>query len=254
MTDHDVHLLAGVYALDALDERERADFEIHLAGCESCRAEVAGFTSTSAPLAQSQAAAPTPSLKTRVLAEVSQTRQLSPLVDRSSGGRNHLGHRGSANASARRYWLLAAAAVALLAVVVVGIAVLVPDETTDRFAEDLALVLEQPDAQMLGLTGQPPATLAGQSGQFKVAWSNSLHRAVLIGEGLSPAPQGKAYELWLITPDQSMAMRILDSATDGTVHASFDMPQTPTTWAVTIEPHSGAEVATGEIIFVGSTT
>ena len=33
----DLHSLSGAYALDALDDDERADFEEHLARCATCR-------------------------------------------------------------------------------------------------------------------------------------------------------------------------------------------------------------------------
>ena len=37
----DLHKLTGAYAVDALDELERARFEQHLTECDDCRAEVA---------------------------------------------------------------------------------------------------------------------------------------------------------------------------------------------------------------------
>jgi anti-sigma factor RsiW len=36
----DIHALSGAYAIDALDDIERAQFERHLAECAECRAEV----------------------------------------------------------------------------------------------------------------------------------------------------------------------------------------------------------------------
>ena len=36
----DIHSLVGAYAVDALDDAERARFEQHLAACAECRAEV----------------------------------------------------------------------------------------------------------------------------------------------------------------------------------------------------------------------
>ena len=36
----DLHHLSGAYAVDALDDAERAAFEEHLRGCADCRAEV----------------------------------------------------------------------------------------------------------------------------------------------------------------------------------------------------------------------
>ena len=42
----DIHQLAAAYALDAVDERERAEFEAHYPTCPVCRPEVAGFRET----------------------------------------------------------------------------------------------------------------------------------------------------------------------------------------------------------------
>jgi anti-sigma factor RsiW len=38
----DIHQLAAAYALDALDDRERAEFEAHYPTCPVCRPEVTG--------------------------------------------------------------------------------------------------------------------------------------------------------------------------------------------------------------------
>ena len=37
----EIHALSGAYAVNALDDIERAQFERHLAECAECRAEVA---------------------------------------------------------------------------------------------------------------------------------------------------------------------------------------------------------------------
>ena len=47
----DIHALSGAYAVDAVDDIERASFERHLASCPTCRAEVASLRETSALLA-----------------------------------------------------------------------------------------------------------------------------------------------------------------------------------------------------------
>ena len=49
----DLHKLTGAYAVDALDDLERARFEQHLAECDDCRAEVAELRETAALLADS---------------------------------------------------------------------------------------------------------------------------------------------------------------------------------------------------------
>ncbi|MFY9999572.1 MAG: zf-HC2 domain-containing protein, partial [Trebonia sp.] len=46
----DLHVLAGAYALDALDDAERDRFERHLRGCQACQNVVRGFAATAAAL------------------------------------------------------------------------------------------------------------------------------------------------------------------------------------------------------------
>ena len=80
MSEMDVHKLTGAYAMDALDELERARFEQHLAQCEDCRAEVAELRETAALLAETTAVTPPASLRDSVLAGISQVRPLAPEV------------------------------------------------------------------------------------------------------------------------------------------------------------------------------
>ena len=51
----DIHKLSGAYAVDAVDDLERARFERHLAACEDCRAEVAELREAAALLAETVA-------------------------------------------------------------------------------------------------------------------------------------------------------------------------------------------------------
>lgn len=239
MTDIDVHHLAAAYALDALDTAERGAFEAHYGSCDVCSADVHDFRRTLTQVAASLAAAPPPSLKERVMAEVATTRQLSPALASVA----ELAQRRRARGVA----LLAVAAAALL-LVVAGVAVLRNRDDRDEFSAELAQVMEQPDSQVMQLENQ-----SGADGMFKVAWSSSLGRAVLIGENLPAAPDDMAYELWLITPEeQAMAMYVLDPAADGNVHRAFMAPETPAAWAITVEPAGGTATATGDIIYIAT--
>lgn len=244
MNASDLHHLSAAYALDAVDTDEREAFEEHLASCEVCRADVAGFQSASATLGASLAMAPAPSLRAEVLAKISATRQDAPVTGPSVVSLDAVRKRR------RVAWTagLAGAAAAAVAAVI-SISALDRGPSADSFAVDLATVMEQSDSEVLDLAVQGDAP-----GEFRVAWSNSLGRAVLIGENLPPAPDGKAYELWLITPDESMAMYVLDPAQDGDVHVSLDAPAAPSAWAITVEPAEGSATATGEIIFVSNVT
>jgi anti-sigma-K factor RskA len=64
------HVLAGGYALDALDGGELTRFERHLRTCRTCPDEVRGFAATATQLGLAAAAAPPPSLKSAVLGAV----------------------------------------------------------------------------------------------------------------------------------------------------------------------------------------
>ena len=108
---HEMHLLTGAYAADALDAVERDAFEAHLRTCETCRQEVAELTATTARLGSAEAVPPPPALRARVLDEIARTRQLPPrgdVVDLDAR-------------RARWYRQPAAAAAAVLLVVAVGL-------------------------------------------------------------------------------------------------------------------------------------
>jgi anti-sigma-K factor RskA len=234
MSDIDVHHLAAAYALDALDQHERAAFEAHYESCDVCRADVLQFRETMVAVADSLAVPPPPALKDRVLADIAVTRQLSPLAPVVPLPSRHTG---------RNVLLFAAAVVAILALVAGIVAVTGRNDST--FSDELAQVLDQPDSRVVDLAAQ-----ADHPGTFKVAWSPSMGKAALIGENLAAAPGGKAYELWLITPDKTMAMYVLDPADNGQVHRMLNAPADPTAWAITIEPKAGTPVATGDIIYL----
>lgn len=76
----DIHALSGAYAVDALDDHERAHFERHLAECADCQAEVASMREASATLADATSVAPPPALRDAVLAGISTVRPLPPLT------------------------------------------------------------------------------------------------------------------------------------------------------------------------------
>ena len=48
----DIHALSGAYAIDAVDNFERAQFERHLSGCVDCRLEVESLREGTALLAE----------------------------------------------------------------------------------------------------------------------------------------------------------------------------------------------------------
>src|SRR5581483_6032705 len=172
----DVHELTAAYALDALNDDERAAFESHLAQCEQCRAELAGLSETAAALAlAAPAAAPPARLRASILAAAAAERlNVVPLP-------------------ARRPWLTrataAAASVAACAAVGLGVwaTTLSHQLSSQKEKNAAAEILLDPSAQK--------STLRGGKGMVAVAADG---RAVLLVHRLPAAPSGMTYEAWVI--------------------------------------------------------
>ena len=75
---HDLHLLTGAYAVDALTGDELDEFETHLEQCPSCADEVRGLRETAARLGLATAIAPPPWMREQVLDAANRVRQLPP--------------------------------------------------------------------------------------------------------------------------------------------------------------------------------
>ncbi len=234
----DLHHLAAAYALDALDDDERREFEAHYPSCEVCSAEVADFRSTAAALAESTQMAPPPELKARVLAEISQTRQISPIVpDRVVD----LAERRRRNAP--RSILLAVAAAAVVAVVG-GIAALRLDRSSD-----FEQLVAAPDAITTTLEG----TEAASGGAVRVVWSADRDEVAVIGDQLPDPGDGMAYQLWFVLDDESVASAGVFGRSGGAVSEVIDVGDIiGSGWGVTIEPEAGSDQPTSNLVYAGA--
>lgn len=72
----EIHALTGAYAVDALDETERAQFERHLAECADCRAEVESLRLALTDLSSLTEVTPPAGLRASVLSGIRQERPL----------------------------------------------------------------------------------------------------------------------------------------------------------------------------------
>jgi anti-sigma-K factor RskA len=183
----DIHALSGAYAVDALDDIERAQFERHLAECEACRAEVVSLQEASSLLAETTVVEPSAQLRERVLTGITNVRPLPPESD------NHRSDQGGTvttldSRRRRRVLPFLAAAAAVVAIGTGGIAYqqLNDEPQQDRFSA----IAEAPDAQhfTVELGGGASAT---------VYRSKKLNEAAIRTKGMPPAPAGKQYVLWL---------------------------------------------------------
>jgi len=78
----EMNTLVAAYVLDSLPADERSAFEDYLEGAPDTAHEVAELFATSAVLGAMSEAMPPPGLRSRVLGQVTQTRQLPPLTGR----------------------------------------------------------------------------------------------------------------------------------------------------------------------------
>lgn len=181
MTGHEIHALSGAYAVDALDDLERARFEAHLSACAECQAEVSSLQDAAALFSATSEVAPPAAMRARILADIKTVRPLPPVVARLEARRP-------------RRWTGMIAAAAVLGVLGGGVTVWQQqsDPTTPSVAKLSAArqVMAAADAVRV-------AKDLGNNGTIKVYRSESLGKAALVTQGLPAAPEGKVYQLWL---------------------------------------------------------
>lgn len=225
---HRPRSLVAPYALDALEDRERARFERHLKRCDACAEEVRALTESSVRLACSAAVAPPTELRERVLTAVRRTEQVTaePRPRTAPRARGLLIPLGVATGAG------ALTVAALFAVQL--------ERTSDRLdaqraaAREVARVLAAPDAGAVRADG------------LNVVASPERGSAVITVTGLQAPPRGRVHQLWLMEPSappRSLGL-LPDGGSDTPVVATGLTPDA-SSLAVTTEPDGGSERPTG---------
>jgi anti-sigma factor RsiW len=175
-----IHELTAGYALDALDTEERRAYEAHLQGCEHCQQELASFWQTTEALAvAASGSVPSPDLRDRILADARAERNIVvPLESRR-----------------RRTIPVLAAAAAMAALVALAVGLWASRLSNELDDARSALERERVAAAVLADTAARTVALRAGDGRLVV---DPDGRAVLVLDGLDPAPKGKAYELWIV--------------------------------------------------------
>ena len=200
----DIHALSGAYAVDALDDAERAQFEDHLAECPACRSEVDSLQEAAALLAETTVTTPSAELRDRVLADIAGVRPLPPP-----------GATVTALEPRRRRRVLPFLAAAA-AVVAIGTGGIVWQQVNDDGPTDpTSRVLEASDAQTFTVP-------VGDGGSASVVRSKKLNEAVLVTHHMPAAPDGHAYALWLQHDDVMVPAGIMPAGSDNEVLLSGD--------------------------------
>ena len=219
MRGQGAHTLAGAYAVDAISAADRVRFERHLAGCQECAQEVASLREATARLGTATATTPPAGLKDRVVTAAAMTRQQPPAVgDTDSAARARLPRVGRWFGSLAWPGRLALAAGAVVAVVVLGAAVVFGVangsirhqlDQAQASSQQIAAVLTARDARMM--TG--PVTGGGTT---TIVMSHSRHALVFTAAGLRALPAARGYELWLIGPAGTRPVGMLSLGSRGT--------------------------------------
>lgn len=224
MTTADAHILAGAYVLDAVDDHERATFTRHLSECPACSGEVAEFRATAARLGAAEAVGPGLGLRRRVLAEISQTRQLPPVVPTEPvlAARRHPWRRRALIGIAS----IAAAAAVLAGGISIGLGQSVPGSPVPVV---VGAVTSAPDATTVRAT-------ATGGGAVSATVSRQLGKVLFAAQVLPHLDAGHAYEVWLTGPGAPRSAGLVGP--QGTVEAALSTDIEGI--SVTIEPASGS--------------
>jgi anti-sigma-K factor RskA len=193
IAEAEMHALSGAYVCDALGEDERAAFEAHMDQCPQCVAEVRALCEVTAIMAVSVSQRPPASLEAALDARIGATGQVPSATDTAAGGPTARGPLRRVRAG----WAVAAA----LALLAVGLAWRTVDQqhqisALNAQATQISQLLAAPDAY----TARVPVTGGGSA---LVVHSRSRDEVAVTFAGLSQAPAGKTYQLWLLAPDGS---------------------------------------------------
>lgn len=226
----DIHTLTGAYALNALSDDDRRDFEVHLASCTACRNEVDELRETAARLGSAIATPAPASLKTELLQQIQRTRQLPP-------------DDGRVVALPRRTLLPRLSALAAAAAVIVAALLGAQVVTLNRDLENANQQLSQLSATHTGLLD----VLASDDAQVittnrggaaaAVVISRDKGKLAFVPQRMPAPPPGRTYQLWLITPHGMHSAGLLGAAARPVIADTVaDTRQV----GVTIEPAGGS--------------
>ena len=247
-THEELKANAAGYVLGSLDPEERRAFEAHLAGCAECSAEVASLRPVIGALATAvPQVTPRAELRDRILSGI----VAGAGVGAGLKTRPYTVHDRKSPAALT--WLPLAAAI----VIAVGAAVYVArlqrqmGELQARFdqAQATTAVLAAPDLARIDLQGQPVAPDA----RARALWSRS-RGLVFTAANLPPAPEGKAYQVWVVTAQAPISAGLLTPDSSGIGTQYYMTPADiapPVAVAVTLEPAGGVPAPTGERYLIG---
>jgi hypothetical protein len=119
-------------------------------------------------------------------------------------------------------------------------------------AGDLEKILagvSKPGARIARLAGQA----AAPSFSAAILWDTEQKQCLILGI-LPPAPKGKAYQLWFVTPAAKVSAGLIKNDPAGRVFTTVGVPGNAadaTAALVTLEPDNGSQIPTAPYYAVG---
>jgi anti-sigma-K factor RskA len=225
--------------LNAMDEGERDYFETQLVDYPELRNEVTELTDTAVLLGMAvHPVTPSPALKQKIMARLSQTPQLEREVPPVRALR---ALPTLTEARTRRYsrpLLAAAAAVVLVAGGVVGTNLAIQGAATSAQASALASIETASDAQRA-------QAAVSTGGTVTLVWSQQIAKSALLSTGLKVLPGNKTYELWYIdSAGKATPAGLFPSSGQGSYTVLSGHMAPGDTVGVTVEPSGGSKAPT----------
>jgi anti-sigma-K factor RskA len=261
MTHDDLRDLVATYALGTATPSERAAFEAHLAGCAECRAEVESLGPVVQGLALSAPPQEPPTaLRGRVLEAIGESARASRPLSAGDGG---VGWRTAAGLAALLVVGIGVYAVSLqIRVSALQIEFQEAAAVLARLEQEVANLRRTADERQaaLGVLGAPDlaridlrAEAAAPGARARAFWNRSTG-LVFTASDLPAPPEGRAYQLWVLTSGSPVSAGLIHPDERGAVDIVIQTPQdlpTPAGMAVTIEPAGGVPAPTGERVLLG---
>ncbi len=227
MTAHEIHALSGAYAVDALDDLERARFEQHLAVCAECRAEVLSLQDATLLLSEVSSVAPPAAMRDKILADIKKVRPLPP----------------SARPEPRRprRWTGLVAAAAVLGVL--GGSALVAQEMVSDNPRTQVQATPKIDAILQSSDVVHVSAAMPRGASATVFHSYAANGAVLVTRKMPDAPNNRVYQLWFKKNGRYISAGLMNDSGSQTILLK-GTANDATAVGVTIEPQGGSNVPT----------
>ncbi len=241
------HDLAGAYVLDAVSDRERADFERHLQRCEQCREDVRGLREAAARLGTAAAIQPRPQTQEQTVRAAAKLRQLPPALSGEQPRR--AAWKPVSPRLAPRSWIARAA---LAVVVVLALSAVWLGVHLSSMQSRLTLA-EQRDHAIAAVLGASDAVRltakVSTGGMAAVVMSHHADALVIVTHGLAALPSSKGYELWLMGPEGDRPAGMLPRPRGGMTDPTVVRHIAPgDRLGLTIEPEPGTGRPTSALI------